>query len=91
MFSELPPQTASTTKQQYLDAIRPWLDVIWRLFGPERTMFGGDWPICTMNGLGAQAWITWHDVVDLALTIYGFTDAQKTRLWAGTAVEAYKL
>jgi L-fuconolactonase len=30
------------------DQIRPYLDVVLDLFGPERLMIGSDWPVCTV-------------------------------------------
>jgi L-fuconolactonase len=29
---------------------KPYLDIIFKAFGPERLMFGSDWPVCTMAG-----------------------------------------
>jgi L-fuconolactonase len=26
----------------------PYLDVVWKAFGPHRIMFGSDWPVCTL-------------------------------------------
>jgi L-fuconolactonase len=32
------------------DDFRPYLDVVLEAFGPERLMFGSDWPVCTLAG-----------------------------------------
>jgi L-fuconolactonase len=32
------------------DDIRPYLDVIFEAFGPERLMWGSDWPVCLLAG-----------------------------------------
>jgi L-fuconolactonase len=29
---------------------RPYLDVVFGCFGPDRLMFGSDWPVCTLSG-----------------------------------------
>lgn len=29
---------------------RPYLDVVFEAFGPERVMIGSDWPVCTLSG-----------------------------------------
>lgn len=29
---------------------RPYLDVVFAAFGPDRLMFGSDWPVCTVTG-----------------------------------------
>jgi L-fuconolactonase len=39
---------------------RPYLDVIFAAFGPERLMFGSDWPVCTLAATYEQV----HDLVD---------------------------
>lgn len=32
----------------------PYLDVVWRAFGPDRLMFGSDWPVCLLAGTYAD-------------------------------------
>lgn len=32
------------------EALRPYLDVAWDAFGPDRLMLGSDWPVCTVAG-----------------------------------------
>lgn len=32
------------------DDFKPYLDVVFECFGPERLMFGSDWPVCTVSG-----------------------------------------
>ena len=32
------------------ETLRPYLDVAWDAFGPERLMIGSDWPVCTVAG-----------------------------------------
>jgi len=29
---------------------RPYLDVVFDAFGPDRLMIGSDWPVCTLSG-----------------------------------------
>ena len=75
-----------------LDA-RPWsvehhrgfVEVVVRLFGHERTMFGSDWPEHAGTATYAQ-------VVDAATDAAGpMTAAQRERLLGGTAREFYRL
>jgi len=28
------------------DVYRPWLDAVWQAFGPERLIYGSNWPVC---------------------------------------------
>jgi L-fuconolactonase len=32
------------------ETLRPYLDVAWDAFGPDRLMVGSDWPVCTVAG-----------------------------------------
>jgi L-fuconolactonase len=36
------------------DDFRPYLDVVVEAFGPDRVMFGSDWPVCLLAGSYAQ-------------------------------------
>jgi L-fuconolactonase len=29
---------------------RPYLDIVWQAFGPDRLMIGSDWPVCLLSG-----------------------------------------
>ena len=55
------------------------------VFGPERCMFGSDWPVCTLAaGYGR--------VLDLAGSFTaGLTEAQRADVFAGTATRVYRL
>jgi L-fuconolactonase len=44
MVTEADPQ-----KWQFGD-FRPYLDVVFEAFRPERLMFGSDWPVCLLGG-----------------------------------------
>ena len=48
------------------DVYRPWLDVVWTAFGPERLIYGSNWPVCewaadyaTVVGI-VRPWIASH-------------------------------
>jgi L-fuconolactonase len=36
------------------DQFRPYLDVVFEAFGPDRLMFGSDWPVCLLAGTYRQ-------------------------------------
>lgn len=40
-------QTASANA--IFESISPWLAVVVAAFGPERILFGSDWPVCTIG------------------------------------------
>ncbi|MGQ4434180.1 MULTISPECIES: amidohydrolase family protein [unclassified Streptomyces] len=43
-----------------LDDIRPVWDTLLAAFGPERLMFGSDWPVCVLAG----GWARWAEAVE---------------------------
>jgi L-fuconolactonase len=36
--------------------IRPYLDIVFEAFGPDRLMFGSDWPVCVLAASYRQVW-----------------------------------
>jgi L-fuconolactonase len=42
--------TEAKWQQWRQDDFRPYLDVVFEAFGPERLLFGSDWPVCTLAG-----------------------------------------
>jgi L-fuconolactonase len=68
-----------------LDDLRPYVDVALEAFGPQRLMFGSDWPVCTL----ATPYQRWVDTVEALIA--GASEDERARLWAGTAIEAYRL
>jgi predicted TIM-barrel fold metal-dependent hydrolase len=65
--------------------IRPAWDVLVSAFGPERLMFGSDWPVADLAG----GWNRWAATVDRLLT--GWSDSDAHALLAGTARAFYRL
>jgi L-fuconolactonase len=63
----------------------PYLDVVFEAFGPQRVMFGSDWPVCTLAG----------NYADVTVLIEEYTrqlSAQElAQVWGGTAEKAYRL
>lgn len=41
--------TEAKWKQWRPEDFRPYLDVVFEAFGPERLMIGSDWPVCTLS------------------------------------------
>jgi L-fuconolactonase len=67
------------------EQLQPYMETALEAFGPKRTMFGSDWPVC----LVAIEYNRWVDLVDLA--IQHFSASERERIWSGTAIEAYRL
>lgn len=68
-----------------VDELRPTWDTALELFGPERLMWGSDWPM-TMSGLGYSG--TWQVMSTL---IHELSAAEQALLTAGTASSVYSL
>ncbi len=67
------------------EQLRPYIDVALDTFGPERVMYGGDWPVSTL----AIGYAEWIGVLDWATQDY--TDDARRRIFAENAVDFYRL
>ncbi len=67
------------------DLIEPYGDVVLNAFGPERLMFGSDWPVCLVRSSYAR-W--YHTVRQWAAKL---SAAEQARIMGGTAREIYGL
>jgi L-fuconolactonase len=68
-----------------VDDLRPYADVVLDAFGPDRVMFGSDWPVCTLAA-------TYADVVAAARALTaGLSDGERAAVFGGTARAAYRL
>jgi L-fuconolactonase len=65
--------------------LRPYTDIALEAFGPARTMFGSDWPVCTLAA-------SYGGVLEAARDLTGqLTPAERAAVFAGTATSAYGL
>jgi L-fuconolactonase len=65
--------------------IRPYAEHVLDVFGPHRSMFGSDWPVCTLAG-------SYLDVYELARNLTATLDpAESHAVLHATAVDAYRL
>ncbi|MDF3144570.1 MULTISPECIES: amidohydrolase family protein [unclassified Streptomyces] len=66
-------------------ALTPYADTVLDAFGPERLMFGSDWPVCRLAA-------TYTEVIALARELTaGLGSAERHDVFAGTAVRTYDL
>ncbi|MFI6007614.1 amidohydrolase family protein [Streptomyces sp. NPDC051243] len=65
-----------------VDDLRPYADVVLDAFGPERLMFGSDWPVCTLAA-------TYGQVLDSARELTGESDRE--HIFRTTATRVYDL
>ncbi|MFF9349156.1 amidohydrolase family protein [Streptomyces sp. NPDC014734] len=65
--------------------LRPFADTVLDAFGPDRLMFGSDWPVCRLAA-------TYEEVVDTAHALTGsLTADERGRVLATTAERVYGL
>jgi L-fuconolactonase len=66
-----------------LDDLRPFVDHAAEVFGPDRLMWGSDWPIIDLAGGYERAWDAAHALVA------DWSPADQDALFGGTAVRFY--
>jgi L-fuconolactonase len=65
--------------------LEPFADALLEAFGPDRTMFGSDWPVCTLAA-------TYADVADTARQLTArWTGTASAQFWGGNAARIYGL
>lgn len=67
------------------ESLRPYWEVILQAFGPERLMWGSDWPVC----LFASSYARWWDV--LRAWTQGWSPADTEGFFGGNALRFYGL
>jgi L-fuconolactonase len=65
--------------------LQPYFDVVLEAFGPDRLLFGSDWPVC----LVATSYKNWVDLVKE--TISTFTESEQAKIMGGNAMKIYNL
>jgi L-fuconolactonase len=77
--------TEGDWKHWKADDFRPYLDVVFDAFGPDRLMFGSDWPVCLLAG-------TYRQVKQLVETyVKDFSQADREKIFGGNAALFYGL
>jgi L-fuconolactonase len=68
-----------------LDLVRPYVDVALEAFGPDRLMFGTDWPVCRLR----CEYASWVETA--AALVARLSEDEQHAIWAGTAERVYRL
>jgi L-fuconolactonase len=77
--------TEADWKSWDVAALRPYFEVVLDAFGPERLMFGSDWPVCLLAS-------SYSGVVSAAANLAAdLSAAERARVMGGTAIETYRL
>lgn len=66
-------------------ALRPWAEHLLERFGPDRLLFGSDWPVCLMVSSYAEVAATAHDL------FAELTPGEQADVFGGVAVRTYGL
>ena len=67
------------------EQIAPYARHAIEVFGPDRLMYGSDWPVCTLAASYGEVW-------ELAnALIKGLTEAERAAILGGTAARVYRL
>ncbi len=68
-----------------VDSLRPYAETVLDAFGPERLMFGSDWPVCLLAA-------SYAEVADTAeQLVAGLSKDEQADVFGGTATRAYQL
>jgi L-fuconolactonase len=65
--------------------LRPYAEHVLRVFGPDRLMYGSDWPFCHLAATYDQQFQSTTEL------LAGLTEPERTAIMGGTAVRAYGL
>jgi L-fuconolactonase len=66
-----------------LDLLRPYFETVYEAFGPQRVMFGSDWPVCLLRSSHS----VWTRVcADLTSTL---SADEQSVFWGGNAAKFY--
>lgn len=66
-----------------IELIRPYFDNVWEAFGPERLMFGSDWPVCLLRSSHAE----WTNLA--AELTQDLSADEQAAFWGGNAARVY--
>ncbi len=72
-------------KEWSVATLRPYVEHLLKCFGPERLLWGSDWPVVDLGG-GYSRWVAATDAL-----LCGLGDADRTAIRGGNAVRFYGL
>lgn len=67
------------------EIIRPYFDTVCNAFGPERMMYGSDWPVCKLT----TTYPEWLNTVDDL--IFSLSESEQNAIHQETAIRFYQL
>ncbi len=77
--------TLADSPKDFEEQVRPVFERVLEYFGPERLLWGSDWPVCLQAANYRQV----HD--RMAGLVAPLSQTEQVAIWAGTARKVYKL
>ncbi len=77
--------TEADWKNWTVEQLVPYIHEALDVFGPDRCLFGSDWPVCTLAASYAQV------LSCVGEGISHLSEAEKSRVLAGSAIDLYRL
>lgn len=68
-----------------MDLLRPYVDTVYEAFGPQRVMFGSDWPVCLLRSSHAE----WTRLC--GEFVQTLSPDEQSAFWGGNAMRIYGL
>ncbi len=84
-FCKLSGIVTEAAPEWSVDDLRPYADHVLAAFGPDRTMWGSDWPVCLLRG----SYDDWRRAAEEVAR--DLDDAARAQLFGGTARDFYRL
>lgn len=85
VFAKLSGMVTEVGPQWTVERLRPYADVLLDAFGPDRVMFGSDWPVCLLAAGYAEV----HRAAEQMTA--GLRPDERDDVFGGTAARAYRL
>lgn len=84
-FCKLSGLVTEAAEEWSVEDLRPYSDHVLSAFGPERVLWGSDWPVCRLRAEYGE-WLAAAETLTADLT-----DAERAEIFGGTAARAYRL
>jgi L-fuconolactonase len=68
-----------------VEDLKPYVDHVFKEFGPDRVMWGSDWPVCRL----AASYDDWRAAAETLTTDLG--DSERAEIYGGSAARFYRI
>ncbi len=84
-FCKLSGLVTEAKPEWSVDDLRPYVEHVLAVFGPERLIWGSDWPVATLAS-SYEGWVAASEAL-----LAGLSDLERAAIWGGNAAKAYNL